>query len=71
MANLLTASDVAEQLSVHKSTVYDSFSRGDLVGVRLGKKCIRFRQDDVDRFVEDRVEQRSRIPISHLISGIV
>lgn len=67
---LLTAAQVATELNVHKSTVYDWFNRGELVGVKLGSKCIRFRQEDVDRFIEDRVEQRSRIPISYLVSNL-
>ena len=53
MKNLLNPQEVAKLLSVQTITVYKWVSRGLLTHHKLGK-CIRFKLEDVERFVEDR-----------------
>jgi excisionase family DNA binding protein len=56
MAHLLTAEEVAEQLSVKAEWVRELALRGDLASVKLGRYR-RFQQDDVDAYVKShRVE---------------
>jgi predicted DNA-binding transcriptional regulator AlpA len=47
---LLTAEDVASRLSVSTQFVYAH--AGELGGCRLSERALRFRQSDVDRFVQ-------------------
>jgi excisionase family DNA binding protein len=49
---LLTAEDIATMLSVKVQTVYTMARRGELEKVKLSRKCLRFRADDVERFIE-------------------
>jgi len=49
---LLTAEDIAVMLSVKVQTVYSIARRGELEKVKLSRKCLRFRADDVERFIE-------------------
>ena len=49
---LLTAEDIAVMLSVKVQTVYTMARRGELAKVKLSRKCLRFRADDVERFIE-------------------
>jgi excisionase family DNA binding protein len=49
---LLTAEDIAAMLSVKVQTVYTMARRGELEKVKLSRKCLRFRADDVERFIE-------------------
>ena len=51
MARLLTADEVAEQLRVGKSFIYDQARAGHLPHVRVGR-YIRFHQDDLDAWVD-------------------
>jgi len=51
-ARLLTADDIAAMLKVKVQTVYTMARRGDLEKVKLSRKCLRFRADDVERFIE-------------------
>jgi excisionase family DNA binding protein len=50
--HLLTAEDIAEMLSVKVQTVYTLARRGEIEKVKLSRKCLRFRADDVERFIE-------------------
>jgi excisionase family DNA binding protein len=49
---LLTAEDIAVMLNVKVQTVYMITRRGELEKVKLSRKCLRFRADDVERFIE-------------------
>ena len=49
---LLTAEDIAEMLHLKVQTVYTMARRGELEKVKLSRKCLRFRADDVERFIE-------------------
>ena len=49
---LLTAEDIAEILHLKVQTVYTMARRGELEKVKLSRKCLRFRADDVERFIE-------------------
>ena len=49
---LLTAEDIAVMLSVKVQTVYTMARRGELEKVKLSRRCLRFRADDVERFIE-------------------
>jgi len=49
---LLTAEDVAAQLRVRAEFVYELARNGKLRFVRLGARYVRFRQRDVDDYVE-------------------
>jgi excisionase family DNA binding protein len=49
---LLTAEDIADMLKIKVQTVYTIARRGELEKVKLSRKCLRFRADDVERFIE-------------------
>jgi excisionase family DNA binding protein len=49
---LLTAEEIASMLSIKVQTVYSMARRGELEKVKLSRKCLRFRADDVERFIE-------------------
>ena len=48
---LLTAAEIADMLSIKVQTVYTMARRGELEKVKLSRKCLRFRADDVERFI--------------------
>ena len=50
--SLLTAEDIAEMLKIKVQTVYTMARRGELEKVKLSRKCLRFRADDVQRYIE-------------------
>ena len=49
---LLTAEDIAEILHLKVQTVYTMARRGELEKVKLSRKCLRFRADAIERFIE-------------------
>jgi excisionase family DNA binding protein len=49
---LLTAEDIAVILNIKVQTVYTMARRGELEKVKLSRKCLRFRADEVERFIE-------------------
>jgi excisionase family DNA binding protein len=49
---LLTAEDIAIMLGLKVQTVYTMARRGELEKVKLSRRCLRFRADDVERFIE-------------------
>jgi len=51
-ARLLTATDVAELLSVSLRSVWSFRSSGRLKGVKVGPRCTRFRPEDVRAFLD-------------------
>jgi excisionase family DNA binding protein len=48
---LLTTAQVAERLAVHPATVRRLVAAGELKPTRLGKRTVRFRPSDVQRFI--------------------
>lgn len=51
---LLTADDVAVMLRVPRSLIYALVRRGDLPGIRIGERYVRFRAEAVERWLERR-----------------
>ena len=49
---LLTAEDIAVILGLKVQTVYTMARRGELEKVKLSRKCLRFRADEIERFIE-------------------
>jgi len=49
---LLTAEEIAAMLRLKVQTVYTMARRGELPKVKLSRKCLRFRADDVERFIK-------------------
>ena len=49
---LLTAEDIAAMLSIKVQTVYTMARRGELQKVKLSRKCLRFRANEIERFIE-------------------
>lgn len=54
---LLKAEEIAVMLGLKVQTIYTMARRGELEKVKLSRKCLRFRADDVERFIE----RRSRV----------
>ena len=48
---LLTAEDIAVMLGLKVQTVYTMARRGELEKVKLFRRCLRFRADDVERLI--------------------
>lgn len=44
---LISVSEAARRLSVHRATLYRMIDRGLLVPVKLGKRATRFRESDI------------------------
>jgi excisionase family DNA binding protein len=53
MDKLLTVSELAEVLHVAPGSIYHWLSQGRLPAVRFGKRCVRFRQDDIRAFLDN------------------
>ena len=49
---LLTAEDIAVMLQLKVQTVYTMARRGEFEKVKLSRKCLRFRADEIERFIE-------------------
>ena len=49
---LLTTRAVAEYLSLSPETVLRRYRAGELVGIRLASNVLRFRESDVEAFLE-------------------
>lgn len=54
---LLLPQEVAETLAVHRKTVDRWTKEGKIATVRLSDKIIRFREEDVDTFVEQSISK--------------
>ena len=49
---MLKAEEIAIMLGLKVQTVYTMARRGELEKVKPSRKCLRFRADDVERFIE-------------------
>jgi len=52
MDNLLTVRQAAERLGISPGSVYHWLSQGRLPCVRFSARCVRFRETDLSRLVE-------------------
>jgi excisionase family DNA binding protein len=52
LPKLLTAVDVAKLLGRHPRTVKTLAAQGELRGIRLGRRTLRFHPDDVAAYVD-------------------
>jgi excisionase family DNA binding protein len=50
---LLKVEDVAQMLNIKPVTVYQWYEKGTLKGFKLGRKLVRFRQTEVDGFLQE------------------
>ena len=50
-SKLLTVKEVAEILRVCKKTVLTKTRKGDLVGVYINQRCLRYLEEDVNDYV--------------------
>jgi excisionase family DNA binding protein len=51
---LLKADEIAVMLGLKVQTIYTMARRGELTKVKLSRKCLRFRVDDVQRYIESK-----------------
>lgn len=51
--NLITAIDVASILQISKAHAYQLISQGLIPSVRFGKKTVRVKSEDLQRFIDD------------------
>lgn len=51
---LLTARQVAEYLGYAPATVLDKWERGELPGFRLSSRAVRFRESEIEAWLESR-----------------
>jgi excisionase family DNA binding protein len=58
MSRLLTAREVAQVIGVSTETVLRWTRRGELPAIRLPGGAIRFREDDLDGWLEERATPR-------------
>jgi excisionase family DNA binding protein len=58
MDKLLTVTEAAELLRLSPGTIYHLISRRVVPCVKLSKRCVRFRQSELERWITDRSENR-------------
>jgi predicted DNA-binding transcriptional regulator AlpA len=56
MTRLLKTRDVAEMITMSRRFVLDEHKRGRLRGIRLSTHQLRFREEDVRRWLDERSE---------------
>jgi excisionase family DNA binding protein len=59
---MLTIAEVADRLRVSRSAVRDYYRRDGLPIVRLSHRTLRVREEDLDRWLESRVENGAQAP---------
>jgi excisionase family DNA binding protein len=52
MEKLLTVTELAERLGISPGTAYHWLSQGRLPAVRFSKRCVRFRESEVEKMLE-------------------
>jgi excisionase family DNA binding protein len=57
---LLTADQVAQLLAVPRTRVWSMSRRGEIPTVRLGPREVRYRPEDIDRWIARRTTSRPR-----------
>jgi excisionase family DNA binding protein len=70
MQKLLTIRELAERLSIAPGTAYHWLSQGRLPCIRFSKRCVRFREEDVGKILEQLSsagDQNSRITVKRRV----
>lgn len=60
MEKLLTIRELAERLGISPGTAYHWLSQGRLQCVRFSSRCVRFRESDVEKMLEELGQAASR-----------
>ena len=55
--DILTGKEVMELLSISKNTLYHLIRSEQLPAFRLGKRCWRFRREDLERYLMYEVDE--------------
>jgi excisionase family DNA binding protein len=63
MEKLLTIRELAERLNIAEGTAYHWLSEGRLQCVRFSKRCVRFRESDVQELLE-KLADTARNPVN-------
>jgi excisionase family DNA binding protein len=58
MEKLLTIAELADRLGIQKSSAYHWLSDGRLPCIRLSKRCVRFRESDVEKMLDQFSQKR-------------
>jgi excisionase family DNA binding protein len=58
---LLTIRELAERLNIAEGTAYHWLSAGRLTCVRFSRRCIRFRESDVQQLLDDLTNHKSTV----------
>ena len=53
MEKLLTIRELAERLNIAEGTAYHWLSQGRLKCIRFSKRCVRFRESDVQQTIDE------------------
>ena len=53
MEKLLTIRELAERLNIAEGTAYHWLSQGRLKCIRFSKRCVRFREGDVQQTIDE------------------
>lgn len=51
---LIRLKDAADQMGVHRMTVYRMVQRGDIPSFRIGQKSLRVSQEDIEDYIQKR-----------------
>jgi len=62
MDRLLTVRELAERLGISVGTTYHWLSQGRLPCVRFSSRCVRFREGDVEKLLEQLEQTTPRSP---------
>lgn len=60
MTRLLTSRQVADVLALSPETVLRKYRGGEFRGIRLASKVLRFRESDLEQYLEQRADDRVR-----------
>jgi excisionase family DNA binding protein len=71
MEKLLTIRELAERLNISVGTAYHWLSGGRLKCVRFSKRCVRFRESDVEELLKQLTDRRRSPPLSERSFGKV
>lgn len=54
---LLTAEQVAEMLGFTVGTIYNLVSQGRIPYIKLSKRALRFRADEIDKWIKEKSQE--------------
>jgi len=64
MEKLLTIRELAERLNIAEGTAYHWLSEGRLKCVRFSRRCVRFRESDVQELLDKFTDLGRNLPLS-------